>query len=199
MWARSHVLETRVSLNGSVCCRATLEVNTVSLAVLVQCLAPLWHARKEVKKPWRVLCLGVVLWEFHTLPSYQHKPTSFGWICSNVWIPFLNDWQSLPVEPATDTPHLAGTWKRSAGETSGFYTVNRWCQRAGVPVGSWYQLWGLMKAPSPSFSFLSHPESQRLCKMFDMNVWIYTTSHTFTLLMALNFLGKKTMQMLCTD
>lgn len=49
MWAGSNVLETRVSINGSVSWWATLEVYTVTPAVPVQFLAPLKHRRKEVR------------------------------------------------------------------------------------------------------------------------------------------------------
>lgn len=199
MWAGSDVLETRVSINGSVPWRATLEVDTVSLAVPVQFLAPLWHKRKALISDDGYSNVDVVPWEFNTLPHCRHNPTRFSGICSIVWIPFLNDWQSWPGEPATETRHLAGTWQRRAGEASGFYTVNRWCRREGVPAGSWCQLCRMMKAASPSFfSFLSHSLEllHCLCKIVDMceshNNYNWTFNFpAFILLRALFIFWKK--------
>lgn len=177
MWAGGNVLEARVSINGSVSWRATLEVYAVISAVPVQFLAPLKHKRIEVRGQmwlWALECVRITLWGFHSSPFYRHNPTRFGWICSIVWIPFLSDWQSLPGEPATDTRPLAGTWRRRAGEASGYYTVSRWCRGEGVQAGSWCQLWRMMTAPSPSFfCFLSHSSESLLrhCKIFGINVW----------------------------
>lgn len=148
-----------------------------------QYLSSSWrHCDRKGKRSWAMmgtLNIIIILLEFHALPYYRRNPIRYFWICSIVWIPFLNDWQSLPGEPATDTQHQAGTWQRRAGEASGFYTVNRWCRHEGVPAGSWCQLYGMMKAFSPSFfSFLSHPWEllQLLCKIFGINVWIPTTA-----------------------
>lgn len=98
-----------------------------------------------------------------TLPCCRHSPARSAWICSSVWIPFPGDWPSLPGEPATGTPHPAGTWRRRAAAASGFCTASPRCRREGAPAGSWCRPWGTTTAAAASSScFRARSSESRL-------------------------------------